>query len=98
MVVSSLCKQGLMQSSVPKVVEGTRLGLRWFAAWEVAHTRRGCNSAAHIMARHAKFVNECDIWVEDTPPMIVDQVLRPVWYMCLKTKNCCLKIFVKIRG
>ena len=23
--------------------------------------------------------------------------LRPVWYMCLKTKNYCLKIFVKIR-
>ena len=20
-----------------------------------------------------------------------------VWYMCLKTKNCCLKIFVEIR-
>ena len=20
-----------------------------------------------------------------------------VWYMCLKTENCCLKIFVKIR-
>ena len=23
--------------------------------------------------------------------------LGPVWYMCLKTENCCLKIFVKIR-
>ena len=23
--------------------------------------------------------------------------LRSVWYMCLKTKNCCLKIFVEIR-
>ena len=21
----------------------------------------------------------------------------PVWYMCLKTENCCLKTFVKIR-
>ena len=72
-VVSSLCKQGLMQSSVQKVIEGTRLGLRWFA-----HTRRGCNTAAHIMARHAKFVNECDIWMEDIPPMIVDQVLNDV--------------------
>ena len=24
-------------------------------------------------------------------------VLGPVWYVCLKTENCCLKIFVKIR-
>ena len=23
--------------------------------------------------------------------------LGPVWYMCLKTKNCCLKNFVEIR-
>ena len=23
--------------------------------------------------------------------------LGPVWYICLKTKNCCLKIFVEIR-
>ena len=23
--------------------------------------------------------------------------LGPVWYMCLKTENCCLKTFVKIR-
>ena len=22
---------------------------------------------------------------------------EPVWYMCLKTENCCLKIFVEIR-
>ena len=23
--------------------------------------------------------------------------LGPVWYMCLKTENCCLKIFIEIR-
>ena len=23
--------------------------------------------------------------------------LGPVWYMCLKTENCCLKSFVEIR-
>ena len=23
--------------------------------------------------------------------------LGPVWYTCLKTENCCLKIFVEIR-
>ena len=24
-------------------------------------------------------------------------IISPVWYMCLKTENCCLKIFVEIR-
>ena len=23
--------------------------------------------------------------------------LGPVWYVCLKTENCCLKIFVEVR-
>ena len=25
------------------------------------------------------------------------EFVRPVWYMCLKIENCCLKTFVKIR-
>ena len=25
------------------------------------------------------------------------KTFRAVWYMCLKTENCCLKIFVEIR-
>ena len=25
------------------------------------------------------------------------RALGPVWYMCLKTENCCLKTFVEIR-
>ena len=24
-------------------------------------------------------------------------IIGPVWYMCLKIENCCLKIFVEIR-
>ena len=24
-------------------------------------------------------------------------MLQAVWYMCLKTENCCLKIFIEIR-
>ncbi|XP_075636928.1 uncharacterized protein LOC142609204 [Castanea sativa] len=77
-VVNSLHNPGMTQSSICKVVEGTRLGLRWFKAWEVAHTRRGCNTAAHILVRNAKFVHDSVIWVEDTPPMIVDQVINDV--------------------
>ena len=26
-----------------------------------------------------------------------DRLLGSVWYMCLKTENCCLKIFIEIR-
>ncbi|XP_075661638.1 uncharacterized protein LOC142631378 [Castanea sativa] len=77
-VVNSFCHPDLCQSSIRKVVEGARLGLRCFEAWEVTHTRRGCNTAAHILARNANFVNNSVIWVEDIPPMIVDQVIKDV--------------------
>ena len=66
-VVNSLREHSLIPSSIHKVVEGTVLrNLRCFDAWEVSHTRRGSNSAAHVFARHAKSVTECIIWVEGT--------------------------------
>ena len=34
--------------------------------------------AAHILARQAKFLNDCNIWVEDIPPKIVDQIQADV--------------------
>ena len=77
-VVNSLRTPGLTQSCVRKVIDGTRLDLCWFNAWEVSHMHRCCNTAAHFLARYAKFVTDCVIWVEDTPPMIVDQVSNDV--------------------
>ena len=31
------------------------------------------------------------------PNALIRTHLGPVWYMCLKTENCCLKTFVEIR-
>ena len=47
------------------MIEGIKAGLRSFNAWEVPHTSRSGNIAAHIMARHAKLLNECNIWVKE---------------------------------
>ena len=64
----------MMPSSIRKVVEGILADLRKFNAWDVNHTHRSGNNAAHILARQAKFLNVCNIWVKDTPPSIADQV------------------------
>ena len=74
MVVNSLGEQCVPPSSIKKVIEAIMVGLRSFNAWEVSHIRRSGNIAAHIMARQAKFLNECNIWVKDTPPKIADQI------------------------
>ena len=61
LVTNSLEKQSGMLSSIRKAVEGILEGLRKFNAWDVNHTRRSGNIAAHIMARQAKFLTVCNI-------------------------------------
>ena len=73
-VVSALRGQGPIQSSIRKVIEGIEWSLRQFSAWKVVHTRRGCNKAAHILAKNAKGLDDCIVWVEDTPLVIKDQI------------------------
>ena len=77
-MVKSLGKQSVSPSFISLVVDGIREGLKVFNAWEVSHIRRSGNKAAHILARQAKFLNDCNIWVEDTPPKIVDQIQADV--------------------
>ena len=64
-----------------KVVEGFLQGLSCFKAWSASHVRKGGNEAAHLMAKMAKSLSTCKIWVEDIPPIIVDQVLKDVTNM-----------------
>ena len=85
-VAFSLRSHCVSPSSIRKIIEGIMLGLRCFKAWEVSHTRRSGNFAAHIMARQAKFLNECNIWVEETPPMIADQIQSDVSH-CILNSN-----------
>ena len=64
--------------SIQKVVEGSTLSLSCFKVWTASHVCRNGNGAAHLMARMAKSLADCNIWVEDTPPIIADQVLKDV--------------------
>ena len=66
---------------VQKVVEGSLQSLSYFKAWSASHVRRCGNEAAHLMAKMAKTLSTCKIWVEDIPPNIVDQVLKDVTNM-----------------
>ena len=81
MVVKALMDHVQSPSSIYKIIEGAAMGLRSFDSWVINYVSRKCNSAAHLMARYAKNVNDCVIWVEDTPPVIANQVLLDVHHL-----------------
>ena len=72
-------------SAIQKVIEGIKMDLRMFNSWEVKHVCRTKNSAAHIMAKFAKSVTDCCIWVEHTPPVIANQLLFDVAHLSINS-------------
>jgi len=65
-------------SSILMVIEGTKLSLCGFDSWEVKLICKAKNSTAHLMAKNAKFLSDYNVWVEDTPPAIEQQILYDV--------------------
>ena len=77
-VISALENPEHSPSSIQKIVEGAQTKLKAFKQWKTNHVRRHCNFAAHLLARHACNIDDCVIWVEDTPPMIADQICMDI--------------------
>lgn len=57
------------------------MDLSGFDTWEVNHICRVKNSTTHLMAKHAKCISDYCVWVEDTPPVIANQILQDVAHL-----------------
>ena len=64
--------------SIQKVTEGISWWLKKFDSWKILHARRSSNTAAHSMAKEANSILDSVIWVEESPPFIMDQLLYDV--------------------
>ena len=63
---------------IQKVVEGSQRCLSHFKTWRAERVKRNNNGAAHLLARNVLYVDDCVIWVEDTPPVIELQIQNDV--------------------
>ena len=77
-VVKFLTEKSMAQSSIIMVIKGAKLSLRGFDSWVVNYVYRNKNFAAHVTAQNARFVSDVNVWVEDTPPVIEQQILYDV--------------------
>ena len=67
---------GLIQ--IQQLVTGIKSWVPKFRAWKTPFMHKEGNKATHLMAKHAKQISECTIWVEVTPPIIASQIPNDV--------------------
>ena len=77
-VMQAVSDPSLAPISIQQLIVGVKSGLASFSLSKVVFTHRDRNNVAHLLARHARQISDCTIWVEDTPPMIVSQILSDV--------------------
>ena len=77
-VMQAVSDPSLAPISIQQLILGVKSGLASFSSSKVVFTHKECNNVAHLLARHARQISNCTIWVEDTPPMIVFQILNDV--------------------
>ena len=78
MVTNALLGKCLPPTSIRTIIAGATHWKQKVQVWTTSHVRRTRNFSTHLMARNAKLVSDCVVWVEDTPPIIQCQVKRDV--------------------
>ena len=72
--------QGVTEPSttIANIISGTIQHMQQLHQFEVQHTWREGNKAAHGLAQHAQFVDDYVTWMEETPTMIEDVIASDV--------------------
>ena len=71
----------LPPTSIQMIIIGASHWRQTVQDWKASYVRKTGNWVAHVMAQNAKFIPDCVVWVEDTPPIIQCQVHRDILLM-----------------
>ena len=55
-------------SSFGHIVQDIKFIASYLSSTNYTHVRRQCNALAHSLARRAKLISQCQIWMENFPP------------------------------
>ena len=70
MIYNALQGQVSLPSSVANVLTGIMNQASLFRQWKFSHTKQQGNVPAHVLAQHAKNVEDYVTWLEECPSMI----------------------------
>ena len=75
MVISALRSEEDSFSSFGHLISSIKQFLVSCNCVSFSHTRRSGNSVAYFLAKHAKSIDGCSVWMEDVPPQVADVLL-----------------------
>ena len=77
-VIATIANHDPGPIQVQNLIAGIKSWKSMFSVWQSSFTHRDRNKVVHQMAKYAKHISNCIIWVEDTPPIIASQILLDV--------------------
>ena len=63
-------------SSIVNVLAGVRNRVSSFRQWKFTHIKRQGNVPAHLLAQHARIVEDYSTWLEECPTLIADACMQ----------------------
>ena len=70
-VMAALERKSCLLSRVGHILQDVICMVKEFRWSQVQFAKRSANTVAHLLARHAKNVTHDVIWLEDSPPPVV---------------------------
>ena len=67
-LITALQEGSYSLSSFYHIVQDIKFIASYLSSIDYIHVRRQCNALAHSLARRAKLVSQCQIWMENVPP------------------------------